>query len=503
MHGTDGRGAAARGVEDPRGALEALGPVPGRARLGHGAGGLLRARHRLGVPVARPRPLARVPLERGRDRGDLRSTPDPLLRARALERTGPDPEGANLRAHRQRGEPRRGREGALLLPRLDADALVHADALQVPAARVPLRGAARREPPPDAEGPRVRALGHGAPRGRALLRRVRRIREGRPGRPARPDRGVQPRAGAGAARPAPDPLVPEHLELERREEAAVAPRGVEGPRPRPARHRGRVRPPLRGGAGAPLHRERHQRRTPLRRAERRPSREGRLPRVRRGRARRRGEPRPHRHQVRGAVPDHRPGEGERGREAPPPPRRDRRRHGRGEGLRRHVRGAQARGGRIPRRHRSGRPLRGRAGRPPPVARRDALVEAVLPLRRARLARGGSRPAEAGRVAATRPERRLGTPLLRRRPLHAGQVGVPLVRGLGPGLPLRAARDGRSRLREGAARAAPARVVHAPERPDRRIRVGLRRREPARPRLGREEGLRPRGRASTTRSAPRT
>jgi hypothetical protein len=37
----------------------------------------------------------------------------------------PDPQGAAVRPHQQRGQPRRGREGVLLLPRLHADALVH------------------------------------------------------------------------------------------------------------------------------------------------------------------------------------------------------------------------------------------------------------------------------------------------------------------------------------------------------------------------------------------
>ncbi len=60
-----------------------------------------------------------------------------VLRPRALERARPDPEGAAVRSHRPRGQSRRGREGALLLPRLDADALVHEGALQVSAARVP------------------------------------------------------------------------------------------------------------------------------------------------------------------------------------------------------------------------------------------------------------------------------------------------------------------------------------------------------------------------------
>ena len=63
---------------------------------------------------------------------------------RPLERTRPDPQGAAVRPDQRRGEPRRGREGAVLLPRRHADALLPEDALQVPAGRVPLRPAARR-----------------------------------------------------------------------------------------------------------------------------------------------------------------------------------------------------------------------------------------------------------------------------------------------------------------------------------------------------------------------
>ena len=84
----------------------------------------------------------------------------------------------------------------------------------------------------------------------------------------------------------------------------------------------------------------------------------------------------------------------------------------------------------------------------------------------------------------RPQPRLDAPLQRRRHLDAGQVGVSLVRRLGPGLPLHPARAGRPGLRQGAAHAAAARVVHAPERPAPGLRVGLRRRQPAGPRLGR-------------------
>ena len=57
----------------------------------------------------------------------------------------PDPQGAAVRPDRPRGQPRRGREGVLLLPRLDADALVHEGALQVPAgASSRTRGSSRR-----------------------------------------------------------------------------------------------------------------------------------------------------------------------------------------------------------------------------------------------------------------------------------------------------------------------------------------------------------------------
>ena len=66
--------------------------------------------------------------------------------------TRPDPEGAAVRADQQRGQPRRGRQGVLLLPRQHADALVHEVPVQVPAGGVSLRatwsrrtGAASRE----------------------------------------------------------------------------------------------------------------------------------------------------------------------------------------------------------------------------------------------------------------------------------------------------------------------------------------------------------------------
>ena len=54
-----------------------------------------------------------------------------------------DPQGADVRPHQRRGQPRRGRQGVLVLPRQHADALVHEVPVQVPAGGLPIRGADR------------------------------------------------------------------------------------------------------------------------------------------------------------------------------------------------------------------------------------------------------------------------------------------------------------------------------------------------------------------------
>ena len=59
----------------------------------------------------------------------------------------------------------------------------------------------------------------------------------------------------------------------------------------------------------------------------------------------------------------------------------------------------------------------------------------------------------------------------------------MVRGVGPRVPLRAADDGRPGVRAEPARADAQRRLPAPERPDPGLRVELRRRQPAGPRLG--------------------
>ena len=83
--------------------MEAVGAVSERARLGHGARGLQRVRQCLGLLPARPRPLARLSLERGRAGRHLRQHQqrlcfalalwngrDPILKERLFGLTGPE-----------------------------------------------------------------------------------------------------------------------------------------------------------------------------------------------------------------------------------------------------------------------------------------------------------------------------------------------------------------------------------------------------------------------------
>ena len=129
--------------------------------MGHGARGLLGRRRLLGLLPARPRPQPGLPLGRGRPARHLRPRVPAVLRARAVERARPDPQGAALRPDRPRGQPRRGRQGVLLLPRLDADALVHEGALQVPAgASSPTRGCVEENRRRGRRRARVRARRH-------------------------------------------------------------------------------------------------------------------------------------------------------------------------------------------------------------------------------------------------------------------------------------------------------------------------------------------------------
>ena len=415
--------------------------------------------------------------------GHLGRQAAPLLRARALEREGPDPQGAALRPDQQRGEPRRGRQGVLLLPRLDADALVHEVPVQVPAGRVPVPRPGGDEPRAGPRGARVRAARHGRLRRRPLLRRVRRVRQGGPRghpRPRSPSTTAGPEAAGSTCC--------------RRSGSATRGRGTGGePRPSP---RGRGS----GSGSAP--------RTPswatyalaceatpeLLFTENETNTSG------SGASR---TPSPcvkdafHRYVVGGRGGRRQPG---------------------GAGTKaaaRYVLDVPAGGC-------AGRPAPPRGARSPAapfgaefdatfaarLADADEFYERITPpsltederrVHRQALAGmlwskqyylydvdrwlEGARRASAPRDAGRRPQRRLVPHVQRRHHLDARQVGVPVVRGVGPRLPHDRAVARRLRLRQGAAAADAAQPLQPPERPDPGLRVELQRRQSAGPRLG--------------------
>ena len=211
--GGDGTG---RGRPVQRQPLVRVGPVPLRARVGHGARGLQRQRRRVALVPARPRPLALVPLERGRDGGALRHPARAVPRVVAVERRRPDPQGADVRADRSRGQPRRGREGVLVVRGRAAQPRVAAVALPLPAGGVPLPAAHRRERPPQQRGARVRAARHRRVRGRPVLGGGGHLREGLTDRGAREHHRREPRPRRGDHRRAAHAVVPQPVEVVRR-----------------------------------------------------------------------------------------------------------------------------------------------------------------------------------------------------------------------------------------------------------------------------------------------
>ena len=133
---------------------------------------------------------------------------------------------------------------------------------------------------------------------------------------------------------------------------------------------------------------------------------------------------------------------------------------------------RARGRRVLRGADSRRRERRRGAGAAPGAGRDAVVKAVLPLRHRALAPGRPGGSDAAGLAPARAQPRLDAPQQHGRHLDAGQVGVPVVRGLGSRLPLRRAGARRSGVREGTADPAVPRVVHAPQRAAAGVRVVL-------------------------------
>ena len=492
-HTHDGRTTAPRRGSEAIRTLESVGALPQRTPVGHGARGLQRGGGLLELLHPRPGPLARLPLGGGRPGRHLRRSAAALLRPGPLEREGPHPQGAPLRPDQQREQPRGGRQGVLLLPRQHPDPLVHEVPVQVPAGGVPLWRPGRDQPTPGAGRARVRAARHGGLRSGPLLGRVRRVRQGHARGHPDPDQRAQPGPRGGrASRPA-HALVPQPVVLARRRRPAGPPGG---PRPRRPRRPGRRRrarraiPRLRGGRPLALHGERDEHAADLRRPEPDPVRQGQHQRLRRGRPGGPVEPGEDRDQGgRPLPPDGRP------RRVPDDPVAPLRRRpvGRGPGqrgrrgavrraVRRGLPGEAGRGGRVLRRRHPALAGRRRGQRDEAGPGGDALVQAVLPLRRRQVARGaGLRPVQAdaeGRAA----QRALAPHVQRRRDLDAGQVGIPLVRRLGPRLPRPRPDARRPRLRQAPAEADAARAVHAPQRPDPGLRVELRRRQPAGPRL---------------------
>ena len=500
---------------------KAVGSLPQRAPVGHGARGLQRGGGLLELLHPRPGPLARLSLGGGRPGRDLRRSAAALLRAGPLEREGPDPQGAPLRPDQRREQPRGGRQGVLLLPRQHPDPLVHEVPLQVPAGGVPLQRPGRDQPTPGRDELGVRADRHGGLRGGSLLGRVRRVRQGHArGRP-HPDQRAQPGPRGGRApRPA-HALVPQPVVLAgpRR-----PPGDAGGPRPRRTASSGSSTTrsacdtsPARGTSPA-LHGERDEHAADLRRPEPDPVRQGQHQRLRR--ARRAGPPEPGEDRDQGGrplppdgrtrrVPDD-PAAPLRRRPDRPRPRATGTAWGPSAALRRGLPGAAGRGGRVLRRRHPALAGRRRGRRDAAGPGGDALVQAVLPLRRRQVAGGaGLRPVQAdaeGRAA----QRALAPHVQRRRHLDARQVGIPLVRGLGPRLPRPRPDARRPRLRQAAAQADAARAVHASQRPDPGLRVEFRRRQPAGPRLvdhlhlpPRSGGRGARGTGSGSRAASRS
>ena len=98
--------------------------------------------------------------------------------------------------------------------------------------------------------PRVRAARHRRLRREPLLRRLRRVRQGRRGRHPGADHRRQPRPRDGHAPPAPDPLVPQHLELGARGRGILAQAGAPPRGPGADRGGAPVARPLRPGGRA-------------------------------------------------------------------------------------------------------------------------------------------------------------------------------------------------------------------------------------------------------------
>ena len=289
-----------------RRAVAVLGSVPQRTPVGDGPRGLQRRRRRLVVLLARPVPVAGLPLGRGRPRRAVRRAPAAVPRPGPVERARPDPQGAPVRPHQQRGQPRRGRQGVLLLPRQPAHPQLPALAVQVPARRLPVRRPGGDEPLPVPPRAGVRAARHRRVRRRPLRRRRGDLRQGRAARSRRSNRRDQPqRRGRPDPRPA-DAVVPQHVDVPAAHLAPDPDGRRAGRRAGRAPRARRLAPPHRGRRRPAVLRQRDQRRPAVGLGRLAAVPEGRHRRARPAR-RGDGEPRRHRHQGRRPLPARRAG----------------------------------------------------------------------------------------------------------------------------------------------------------------------------------------------------
>ena len=490
-----GATTAARGARR-RDRVAALGSIPrgrqwGTVREDYSADGT-----RVGLLPARPRPLARLPLGRGRPRSASATDRGGCASRWRCGTARSDPQGAAVRAERARGQPRRGRQGGLLLPRRDADALVPARRCTSIRSALPLRGRWSRRTPPGRDDPEYELIDTGVFDDDRYFDVVVEYAKAAPDDILVRITRHQPRARRGALH-----LLPTlwfrntwawgRWRADRPRLARAAGRRV----PAQRTHRGWAVPArLRWRRVAAVHRERDQQQRLFGVAERAAA-TSRTPSTTyvvdgdaSGRSRQRA------------------GTKAAARFAPTSPA-----GGESPSCAAPVATAQpaddpfARRRRAPRAAPSARPTSStrasrraivaddERARPAAGVRRAALEQAVLPYDVA----AGSTAIPASprrRRAAARPQRGLAAP-------HNADVlsmpdnwEYPWFAAWDLGVPLHPAGDGRPRLREGPAAAPDARVVHAPQRPAARLRVGVRRRQPAGARLGRLARLRDRSAA---------
>ena len=201
------------------------GPYLVRAGVGLGPRGLQRRRRRLELVPARPRPLARVPLERGRDGRHHRRVQPAVPGLCAVERRGPDPQGADVRADQPEGNHGEDvKDYWWYLDALPSSAWLRWR-YHYPQAAFPYEDLIEENARALEVRARVRAARHRRLRRRPLLDRRGPLREGRPDRHPDADHRPQPGPGDGdAPRPA-DPVVPQRVVVEPGPAQARAARG--------------------------------------------------------------------------------------------------------------------------------------------------------------------------------------------------------------------------------------------------------------------------------------